>query len=73
MIFSTLNLEKVKSYASVANLEKALIKFGLDHLQPILVGVPNTNRVTALFSFNTIMKANMQPIWVVHKGFAVTA
>jgi len=73
MKFSPLNLENVKSYASVANLEKALTKLGLDHLQPILVGVPNTNRVTALFSLTTIMQADMQPIWVIEEGFAVTA
>ena len=73
MKFSPLNLENVKSYASVANLEKALTKLGLDHLQPILVGVPNTNRVTALFSLTTIMQAGMQPIWVIEDGFAVTA
>ena len=45
--FNTLNLENVKSYATIDNLEKALVKNGLDNLKPILVGVPTTTRVTA--------------------------
>ena len=66
-----LNLEKVKSYASVANLENALAKYELDYLDPIIVGVPNTTRVTALFSFNLLMRLDVQPITLIQRGFAV--
>ena len=66
-----INLEKVKSYASVANLENALAKYELDHLDPIIVGVPNTTRVTALFSFNLLMRLDIQPITLIQRGFAV--
>ena len=71
--FNTLNLENVKSYASIDNLENALVKNGLDNLKPILVGVPTTTRVTALFSLNRLQQAGVQPIAVIHKGFAVTS
>jgi len=69
--FKPLNLENVRSYASVTNLENALAKYEFDILDPILVGVPNTTRVTALFSFNTLMRLDVQPITLIQRGFAV--
>ena len=71
--FKPLNLENVRSYASVTNLENALAKYEFDILDPILVGVPNTTRVTALFSFNTLMRLDVQPILLIQKGFAVVS
>ncbi len=57
-----------KSYASIENLEKALIKYDLVRFSPIVVGVPNTDRVTAIFQFH---KTENNPLPILTLGFAV--
>ena len=57
-----------RSYASVENLEKALIKYNLVQFSPIVVGIPNTTRVTAIFQFHRL---NNNPLPILHLGFAV--
>ena len=61
-------LENAKSYASISNLEKALDKYNLTQFRPIIIGIPETTRVTAIFQFHRVED------WVVeicNKGFAV--
>lgn len=60
-----------KSYASVENLEKALDKLGLLNANPIVVGVPMTNRVTALFQCSVLQRLDIAFIAVAHAGFKV--
>lgn len=60
-----------KSYASVENLEKALDKVGLLNANPIVVGVPMTNRVTALFQNSVLQRLDIAIIAVAHAGFKV--
>jgi hypothetical protein len=43
------NNKSLRTYANVANCEKALSKLGFDVANPIIVGIPNTTRVTAIF------------------------
>tara|TARA_R110002153_G_scaffold7594_1_gene34042 strand:+ start:640 stop:861 length:222 start_codon:yes stop_codon:yes gene_type:complete len=43
------NNKSLRTYATVSNCEKALVKLGLDVANPIIVGIPNTTRVTAIF------------------------
>jgi len=61
-------LENARTYASVSNLEKALDKYNLTQFRPIIVGVPETTRVTAIFQFHRVEDFVVQ---ICNKGFAV--
>lgn len=39
----------LRTYANSQNCEKALVKLGFDVAKPIIVGIPNSTRVTAIF------------------------
>ena len=61
-------LQNTRTYASVSNLEKALDKYNLTQFSPIIIGIPETDRVTAIFQFYRVED------WVIeicNKGFAV--
>tara|TARA_R110001592_G_scaffold113550_2_gene312752 strand:+ start:2668 stop:2874 length:207 start_codon:yes stop_codon:yes gene_type:complete len=61
-------LQNTRTYASVSNLEKALDKYNLTQFAPIIVGIPETDRVTAIFQF---VKVEHTYIAICNKGFAV--
>lgn len=61
-------LQNTRTYASVSNLEKALDKYNLTQFSPIIVGIPETDRVTAVFQFYKVEHA---VIAICNKGFAV--
>ena len=61
-------LENARTYASVSNLEKALDKYNLTQFRPIIVGVPETTRVTAIFQFHRVEDFVVE---ICVKGFAV--
>jgi len=61
-------LTDTKSYANLANLEKALEKYNLSQFRPIVVGVPESTRVTAIFQ---LYKVEHCVAAICHKGFAV--
>ena len=63
------NWKHLKSYKSVANLEKALDKMNILQFRPICVGVPGTTRVTAIFSLAELTRADVQFIAIVELGF----
>ena len=39
----------LRTYANTQNCEKALVRLGYDVAKPIIVGIPNSTRVTAIF------------------------
>ena len=39
----------LRTYANTQNCEKALVRLGFDIAKPIIVGIPNSTRVTAIF------------------------
>ncbi len=61
-------LENAKSYASVSNLEKALDRYNLTQFRPIIIGIPETTRVTAIFQFYRVEDFVVE---ICNKGFAV--
>jgi hypothetical protein len=61
-------LENAKSYASISNLEKALDRYNLTQFRPIIIGIPETTRVTAIFQFYRVEDFVIE---ICNKGFAV--
>lgn len=61
-------LENARTYASVSNLQKALDKYNLTQFRPIIIGIPETNRVTAIFQFYRVEDFVIE---ICNKGFAV--
>jgi hypothetical protein len=61
-------LENAKSYASISNLEKALDRYNLTQFRPIIIGIPETTRVTAIFQFYRVEDFVVE---ICNKGFAV--
>lgn len=43
------NNNNLRTFANTKNCEKALINLGFDVAKPIIVGIPNSTRVTAIF------------------------
>ena len=60
-----------KSYATIANLEKALNKIGLTDARPIIVGIPETSRVTAMFQYSVLESYGINLLAVINAGFKV--
>jgi len=49
-MITTLETSKnLRTYANTENCKKALVKLGFDIAKPIIVGIPNSTRVTAIF------------------------
>ena len=48
---------------------KAIAKFGLEECHPIIVGVPGTTRVTAIFQLEWVTRANRTILSVAGNGF----
>jgi len=61
--------ENPRTYATIENLNKALVKFGLEDCNPIIVGVPGTTRVTAIFQLEWVTRANRTILSVAGNGF----
>ena len=67
------NWDSIKSYKNIDNLSKALTKLGFADLSHMIIGVPSTTRVTAIFSLTelTHYHPDVRFIDIASKGFMV--
>ena len=61
----------VKSYATVENLQKALQKHKLENIRHLIVGIPATTRVTAIFQLSILQDKNIPILTPINAGFKV--
>ena len=63
--------ENLRTYASLENLNKGIAKYGLETCSPLIVAIPGTTRLTAIFQLTSLTRENRTILDAINSGFMV--